>query len=194
MKPGIKKTVTLLVSLNVIMFLFGLVVLPPLYDVFCDITGLNGKTGVIGNSEASVLRTDNNKNVTVEFDTNINNKLPWKFWTKTRKLDVTPGEIYEVNFEVENLATTQTYGQAVPSVTPASGSLYFKKTECFCFTRQELSPGEHKTMTVRFVVDPRLSENVKSMVLSYTFFSVVENISGQTENNIAKAQTNRTAL
>ncbi len=61
-------------------------------------------------------------------------------------------------------------GQAVPSVAPGMAAKYFSKTECFCFTRQTLGPGEGKEMPLRFVVDPALPENVRTVSLSYTFY------------------------
>lgn len=181
MDKEIKKTVIKLSSTAVLMFGFGYV-LVPIYDVFCDITGLNGKTGVISQYEANNLGADKNRSIAVEFDTNVNSRLPWRFSVDTRKVMVTPGEVVEVSFEVENLTANLTYGQAIPSVTPPKGSIYFNKTECFCFSRQDLGPGERKTMTVRFVVDPALPTEVKSMVLSYTFFPISDNVSGHNKD------------
>lgn len=178
MKSEIKNTVTALSSIAAIMFCFGYV-LVPIYDVFCDITGLNGKTGIISQNEADSLSADVNRSVTVEFDTNVNSELPWKFHADTRKISVTPGELVEVSFEVVSLVANQTYGRAVPSVTPPKGSIYFNKTECFCFSQQDLGPGERKTMSVRFVVDPALPSDVTSLVLSYTFFAVEKKVSAR---------------
>ena len=80
--------------------------------------------------------------------------------------------------EAAYVATNRTprtiIGQAVPSVAPGVASLYFNKTECFCFTQQMLAPGETKRMLVRFVVDPNLPSEVTTMTLSYTFFEVPE--------------------
>jgi cytochrome c oxidase assembly protein subunit 11 len=188
MNSKIKNTVTTLSSIAVIMFCFGYV-LVPIYDVFCDITGLNGKTGVISKNEANSLSFDINRSVTVEFDTNVNSKLPWKFHADTRKINVIPGKLVEVSFQVESLAANQTFGKAVPSVTPPKGSIYFNKTECFCFSEQDLGPGERKTMSVRFVVDPALPLDVKSLVLSYTFFAMEKNVT--TRNKDLKINSNK---
>lgn len=155
----------------VAMFGFGYA-LVPLYNVFCDITGINGKTGRISRSEAAAATVDMNRRVTVEFDTNINTALPWRFEAAERKLKVHPGELAEAVFIVENPSDTVTAGRAVPSVAPATASLFFNKTECFCFTRQELQPGERKEMVVRFVVDSGLPEKIATLTLSYTFFNV----------------------
>lgn len=151
------------------MFGFGYVMVP-IYDLLCDVTGLNGKTGEVSQVEAEAKHVDMDRLVTVEFDTNVNPTLPWKFKATEFKMNVHPGEIAEAVFVVENTSDKAVVGQAVPSVVPALASLYFDKTECFCFTTQLLEPGERKEMIVRYVVGSELPENISTMTLSYTFF------------------------
>lgn len=151
------------------MFGFGYA-LVPLYSVFCELTGLNGKTGQISAAEAAALTTDAKRIVTVEFDTNVNGALPWAFRPLQRRVQVHPGEMGEALFAAENVSDRTVVGQAVPSVAPAKAAVYFNKTECFCFTQQMLAPGERREMPVRFIVDPRLPADVTTLVLSYTFF------------------------
>jgi len=153
------------------MFGFGYV-LVPIYNVFCDVTGLNGKTGEISQREASVGVVDTDRLVTVEFDTNVNPALPWKFGASKYKMRVHPGEVAEAVFFAENKSSRSITGQAIPSVAPEQASLFFNKTECFCFSQQILGPGERKDMIVRFVVDAKLPEKISTMTLSYTFFEV----------------------
>ncbi len=171
MTQDITRTVKKLGLFAIAMFGFGYV-LVPIYDVLCDITGLNGKTGEISQSEAETKRVDVDRLVTVEFDTNVNPALPWKFKAAEYKMKVHPGEIAEAVFIVENESDRSVIGQAVPSVAPAQASLYFNKTECFCFTKQILEPGERKEIIVRFVVDTELPKKISTMTLSYTFFRV----------------------
>ena len=158
-----------LAILAIAMFGFGYV-LVPIYNVFCDVTGLNGKTGNIEKEQAEKLVVDQNRMVTVEFDTNINGSLPWSFHAEKHELKVHPGKITDAMFVVENQSDETIVGQAIPSVAPSEASLYFKKTECFCFTQQTLAPRERKEMLVRFVVNPDLPEDISMMTLSYTFF------------------------
>lgn len=165
------RTVKKLFVFAIAMFGFGYVMVP-IYDVLCDITGLNGKTGEISQSEAEINRVDVDRLVTVEFDTNVNPALPWKFKVAEYKMKIHPGEIAEAVFIVENKSDKSVIGQAVPSVAPAQASLYFNKTECFCFIKQVLGPRERKEMIVRFVVDSKLPEKITTMTLSYTFFRV----------------------
>jgi cytochrome c oxidase assembly protein subunit 11 len=164
-----RTTVIKLFMVSIAMFGFGYA-LVPLYDVFCDLTGLNGKTGEITVAEANRLTVDTSRMVTVEFDTNVSSKLPWEFRAEKRTMQVHPGEVYTATFYATNLADHPITGQAVPSVAPGKASLYFNKTECFCFTQQVLASGESKQMPVRFVIDPALPESVEILTLSYTFF------------------------
>lgn len=150
------------------MFGFGYA-LVPLYDVLCEITGLNGKTGRLDAETAAAATVDESRLVTVEFVANTNG-LPWSFYPVTNKVRVHPGEVIEVDFIAENKAPSPITGQAVPSVSPNEGARYFSKTECFCFTQQTLGPNESKTMPVRFIVSSNLPKQVSTITLSYTFF------------------------
>ena len=168
-KKDIKVTTKRLYLLVLFMFGFGFAMVP-IYDVLCDVTGLNGKTGVLAVDETDALTVDQDRMVTVEFDTNINDALPWSFVAKDYKIRVHPGEVSEAIFIVKNRTGRAIVGQAIPSVAPPQASLFFNKTECFCFTEQTLNAHEEKEMKVRFVVDSKLPEKIETMTLSYTFF------------------------
>jgi cytochrome c oxidase assembly protein subunit 11 len=157
-----------LALLTLAMFGFGFA-LVPIYDVFCEITGLNGKTGRV---EAAALegQADLSREVTVEFVTSVNGALDWEFVADVGRMTVHPGQIYEATFTARNRSSRSTVGQAVPSVAPNTAALYFNKTECFCFTRQAFDAGESRKMPVRFVVDRELPTQVRTITLSYTFF------------------------
>lgn len=172
MKNNAIKTAKKLGLVAVAMFGFGYLMVP-IYDVLCDITGFTGKTGQISQSQAKTADIDLNRLVTVQFDTNVNPTLPWKFKAAKFKQTVRPGEIAEAIFTVENTSSKPVIGQAIPSVAPEQASLFFNKTECFCFINQVLAPGEKKEMVVRFVVDSDLPEDISTMTLSYTFFKAL---------------------
>ena len=150
------------------MFGFGFA-LVPLYNVFCELTGLNGKTGVV---EASALNdaVDETRLVTVEFTGSVNSRLPWEFAPVDYKMQVHPGKVYEAAFVARNLGAMAKVGQAVPSVSPSEASRYFDKTECFCFTEQRFEAGETRELPLRFVVDTDLPAEITTVTLSYTFF------------------------
>lgn len=172
MGGNIRRTSVKLLLVTVAMFGFGYAMVP-FYRVFCELTGINGKTGTLTAEQAGNLVTDSSRTVTVEFDTNVNSDLPWDFKAETFKAHVYPGNVNDAIFVVENKSDKPVTGQAVPSVAPGQASLYFKKTECFCFTQQTLAPGERREMRVRYVVEPGLPASISTLTLSYTFFKVV---------------------
>ncbi|MBT8434256.1 MAG: cytochrome c oxidase assembly protein [Gammaproteobacteria bacterium] len=153
------------------MFGFGFA-LVPLYDVFCDITGLNGKTGRIEASEIDSSLVDTSRTIEVRFLANTGNGLPWEFQPLVRKMEIHPGQVYEAVFRVRSASDGSTLGQAIPSVSPGLAAEFFNKTECFCFTEQELAGRETVDMPVRFVVGTGISRNIEQITLSYTFFSL----------------------
>lgn len=176
-KQANRRVVKRLGMAALLMFGFGFA-LVPLYDVFCDITGINGKTGRIELEEALSQTVDADREVTVEFLATVHSDLPWEFRPVVKKIKVHPGEVTEVNYYARNMTNAVITGQAVPSLAPGLAAKYFSKTECFCFTRQALGPGEAKEMPLRFIVDPELPENVRTVSLSYTFFQAKPEVAG----------------
>ena len=108
--------------------------------------------------------------ITVQFDGGVNSKLPWEFKPEQATLQVHPGRQYEALYFARNTSDRAIVGNAVPSLAPARSSGYFNKTECFCFTTQTLQAGESRDMPVRFIIDPDLPADVKTITLSYTFY------------------------
>lgn len=162
-----RRTAAKLALVALAMFGFGYL-LVPLYDVACRVLGLNGKTGRV---EAVASAVDTQRTVTVEFTGQSMAGLPWEFRPMTKRIDVHPGETVVVKYYARNTARETVTGQAVPSVAPGRAAPHFKKIECFCFTRQELKPGEALEMPVRFTVLPDLAPEVQVVTLSYAFFN-----------------------
>ena len=150
------------------MFGFGYA-LVPLYDVFCEITGLGGRTGVVQAGSLPV-RSDENRLVTLQFHGTVNSALPWDFRPAVREIKVHTGRLYEARYVVWNRSGRSTVGQAVPRVTPADASGYLNKTWCFCFEDQHFEPGETREVSVRFVVSEQLPRRIEALTLSYIFF------------------------
>lgn len=156
----------------VAMFGFGYL-LVPLYDVFCEITGLNGKTGRLSEAEvAAGYQPDLQRSVKVQFVAANSADMPWEFRPVVASMTVHPGQLYAASFVAANPTARDMVAQAVPSVAPTQASRYFNKTECFCFTQQPLAAGERKEMPLRFIVDPRLPQTVRTLTLAYTLFDV----------------------
>ena len=151
------------------MFGFGFA-LVPIYDVFCEVTGLNGKTSGDVAVIAPDSPVDTSRQVTVEFIASLNANMPWEFEPVTRAVRVHPGEAMKVEYVARNITTNPIVGSAVPSVSPGMAAPYFQKTECFCFTEQKLEANEERNMPVIFVVDPDLPDDISTLTLSYTFF------------------------
>jgi len=166
------KLVRKLVFIVLGMFGFGYA-LVPIYDVFCDITGLNGKTGSEAVAEVK-YEVDLTREITLEFITSLNESAPMEFRTETKKMKIHPGKYYTVNFYAKNKTDKKMVARAIPSVTPGLAAEYLKKTECFCFSEQTFEPNESKTMPVRFVVNPKLPARYKTITLAYTFFDNTE--------------------
>ena len=160
----------LLVTVGMFGFGFALV---PLYDLFCDVTGLNGKT----NTEAFVPVAeliDTTRQVTVQFVATNNENMQWEFRPEVFKVKVHPGQEIETMFYARNPSAKEMIGQAIPSVSPGRAAAYFHKTECFCFNQQILTGGEAVDMPLKFIVDRDVPDNVKTITLSYTLFDVTE--------------------
>ncbi len=154
------------------MFVFCLTVLPPLYDLICDVAGLNGKTK--GKSEAVEVAVDTSRTVEVSFVSVNNEGMSWEFGPRDNKLLVHPGEAVTTHFFARNPSEKIMVGQAVPSMVPHNATDYFHKTECFCFNQQVLAPKEEAELGLQFIVDQDIPKGVKSIVLSYTLFDATE--------------------
>lgn len=162
-----------LVIVALLMFGFGYA-LVPIYDVLCDITGQNIKVQESATNEVAMV-VDENRDVTVEFVTSINESTPLQFSAETRSMKIHPGQYYTVNFYAKNNLPVELKAQAIPSITPGLAEEFFNKVQCFCFELQTFAPHEEKTMPVRFVVNPKLPERYKTITLSYTFFDRTNN-------------------
>jgi len=157
------------------MFVFGYA-LVPLYKTICEMTGINilalGEQVIPGQRAlaASNTQVDTSRTITVEFD--ANSRGPWDFKPAQRTLQVHPGELTTVMYEFQNIQNRRMSAQAIPSYAPQQAQAHFNKLECFCFNQYTLEPGEKKAWPVVFVIDPKLSKDVKTITLSYTFFEV----------------------
>ncbi|HUD34539.1 MAG TPA: cytochrome c oxidase assembly protein [Variovorax sp.] len=162
------------------MFAFGYVLIP-VYRHICEMTGINilslTERQVPGNGSAGAQvrvpensQVDMSRTITVEFDANV--RGPWDFKPAQRSIEVHPGELKSVMYEFQNVQNRRMAAQAIPSYAPAQAAPYFNKLECFCFSQYTLEAGEKKEWPVAFVIDPKISKDVRTITLSYTFFEV----------------------
>lgn len=158
-----------------VMLAFGYA-LGPIYNAICEMTGINvlalGERGFAGARSDAVINTqvDRSRSITVEFD--ANSRGPWEFKPAQRSVQVHPGELTTVLYEFQNVQNRRMTAQAIPSYAPMQAAAHFNKLECFCFSQYTLAPGEKKSWPVAFVIDPKLSKDVTTITLSYTFFEV----------------------
>ncbi len=167
--PKIKQHLRILIFSVVGMFGFGFALIP-LYDVFCDITGLNGKDYSRAGSSPQTATVDKSRTVKVEFVTYLNKQLPWQFKPEINSIELHPGERYQVSFVATNQSDQATFGRAVPSISPGYGAQYLVKTECFCFQEQMLAANAEAVMPLLFYVDPNIPADISTLTLAYTLF------------------------
>ena len=151
--------------------------LGPIYDAICRVTGINvlalSERNIWGQPSGGAVantQVDESRTITVEFDTNV--RGPWQFAPSVRTMQVHPGALNTVMYEFQNVQNRRMAAQAIPSYAPQQAGAHFNKLECFCFNQYVLEPGEKNSWPVVFVVDPKLSKDVKTITLSYTFFEV----------------------
>jgi cytochrome c oxidase assembly protein subunit 11 len=174
-KQANSKMVGKLAVITVAMFAFGYA-LVPMYKAICEMTGINilalGDRNIPGAQATTPANTqiDTTRTITVEFDANSSG--PWKFKPALRSMQVHPGELATVMYEFQNVQNHKMSAQAIPSYAPKQAAAYFNKLECFCFNQYTLEAGEKKQWPVAFVIDPKLSKDVNTITLSYTFFEV----------------------
>jgi cytochrome c oxidase assembly protein subunit 11 len=166
-RPSHARLVRRLVLVAVGMFGFGFAMWP-LYNVFCDLTGLGGRGVKVAEGPVQVQASD--RQVKIRFDATVNSSLPWLFEAQEKSAVIPLGEMSETLYLAMNPTDEDITGHAIYNVTPPEASLYFVKTECFCFTEQVLLANQTREMPVYYFIQPDLPEHIKELTLSYTFF------------------------
>jgi cytochrome c oxidase assembly protein subunit 11 len=163
-----RRMLTRLSIVAVGMFGFGFA-LVPFYDHICRALGVNS---LVERAELPAnTQVDLTRKITIEFDANAHG-MPWRFQPAVRHMEVHPGQMVHLEYEVANVRSSAVTGQAVASYGPALAGRFVRKLECFCFTQQTLAAGETRRMPVSFVVDASLPADINTFTLSYTFFEV----------------------
>jgi cytochrome c oxidase assembly protein subunit 11 len=165
-----RSTLIKLFVVAALMFGFGFA-LVPMYKAICEVTGINNLVQRdVSAREAKNTQVDASRTVSIEFDANA--RGPLRFRPEQNTLDIHPGEVMTVMYQVTNEQNRTVKAQAIPSYAPKQATEYFNKIECFCFTQQTLAPNETRRMPVVFVVDPKLPKDIRTITLSYTFFEL----------------------
>ncbi|WP_404466167.1 cytochrome c oxidase assembly protein [Vreelandella aquamarina] len=182
-EAGVKRTVIRSVAALVGMFAFAFA-LVPLYDVFCRITGLNGK---VDTTAKAIIHeeVDQTRFITVQFITRGSAGLPWQMSVETRQMRVHPGQTAEVDFTFTNNSHLESWGRAVPSVSPSSATTHLRKVSCFCFQEQQLQGDERLTIPLIFQLARDLPEDINTITLVYTLYPVQRIALNPVNNNSA---------
>ncbi|AOT06713.1 cytochrome c oxidase assembly protein [Pseudoalteromonas luteoviolacea] len=163
-----------LTVLGMFAFAFALV---PLYDVFCDITGLNGKVDLVVAQKSEGV--DESREVEVSFTTHAKSTTPFKVKALQYSVNVQPGKLSEVKFLAHNFSDRDRVMQAIPSVSPGQAAKYLHKLACFCFDQQPMAANESVEFTLRFYVDTELPKDVQELTLSYTLYDITESVTAE---------------
>ncbi|MCE8015021.1 cytochrome c oxidase assembly protein [Halomonas sp. MCCC 1A17488] len=169
-QAGVRRTVWRTVAALVGMFAFAFA-LVPMYDAFCRLTGINGKVDTTARAIVNE-EVDESRMVTVQFITRNGTGLPWRMEAETRQVRLHPGQTSEVNFIFRNQSDAESWGRAVPSVSPSSATRHVRKTSCFCFEEQQLQAGERIELPLVFQLARDLPPEVHTVTLVYTLYPV----------------------
>ena len=156
----------------------------PLYKLFCQVTGFGG-TPKINNIQDEIKITQ--KDIKIEFNSDINKKLNWYFKPVQRSINIKIGDSVLAFYKVKNKSNKSVSGTATYNIIPFEAAQYFNKVDCFCFENQTLGPNEEAVLPVNFFIDPKILDDpsvnhLKSIVLSYTFFESQDNLEEISKN------------
>lgn len=146
----------------------------PLYRLFCQVTGFGGTPQIAAGTVAPGA-VASIPPFRVQFNADTNAELPWDFAPEQREVRVKAGEEVLIAYRATNNAAQPVAGTAIFNVTPPDAGAYFVKTQCFCFEKQTLQPGQSMDFPVLFFVDPAIADDpeaadIREITLSYTFY------------------------
>ncbi|MBE8182678.1 MAG: cytochrome c oxidase assembly protein [Candidatus Portiera sp.] len=174
---GIRRT--LIKSLIGLVFMFGFAfALVPIYDVLCEVTGLNGRSQFLTNpvkqKNIDKVVVDYSRKIKLQFDASNNKHVPIEFEPNQRNTLINPGDIKTFTYRVKNTTGKDMVLQAIPSTSPNEVASYLRKIECFCFNQQPLAAGEEAELSVRLYIHSSLPKEINAMTLSYTLYDITE--------------------
>lgn len=175
-----------LVGAAVLMFGFGFA-LVPLYDVFCDITGINGKgferktatatedipPSVIQSATIKAPQQETSaRSIQVQFIAQPQSGFSGDFYPKSVTMSTKVNQAVTTAYIARNATDKELFLQAIPSISPAEAAIYVTKMECFCFQQQTLAAGQQREMGLTFSVSDELPEHIHKVTFSYSLYPV----------------------
>ena len=114
------------------------------------------------------------KIIRLNIETKVEENLSWKFLTESNFKNVKIGQIYKIDFNVENYGSTKSSGKAIYKIYPVLLKKYFVEIDCFCYTKQSLLPGEKSKYSITFYIDPDMLSDprtidIQNIDISYIF-------------------------
>ena len=122
-------------------------------------------------------KDNNQETITLNLDTKVDENLSWNFFTTNNSLEVKIGQLYKIDFNVENYSSSKSSGKAIYSVKPELLKKYFVEIDCFCYRKQTLLPSEKSTYSITFYIDPKIlsdlkPKDIKDINIYYTFLNI----------------------
>ena len=119
-------------------------------------------------------KDNSQKIITLNLDTKVEENLFWSFSTINNSMKVKIGQLYKIDFNVENYGSGKSSGKAIYEVSPILLKKYFVEIDCFCYKKQTLLAGEKSTYSITFYIDPKMLSDSKvndteNMSIYYTF-------------------------
>jgi cytochrome c oxidase assembly protein subunit 11 len=148
-------------------FAFAMV---PLYRVFCEVTGIN-------RDEAQVLaintQVDTSRLVLVQLLANVEMPPSGACTRPAAAIPAHPGELIQVDFELENLADRAVSGLAVASYAPAAARAISARSNVSASASSIWRPGTAR-LPVMFVLDRQIPPDLGVVTAVLPFFRQVK--------------------
>ena len=121
-------------------------------------------------------KDNNQETIMLNLDTKVDENLSWNFFTTNNSLEVKIGQLYKIDFNVENYSSSKSSGKAIYSIKPELLKKYFVEIDCFCYKKQTLLPSEKSTYSITFYIDPKIlsdlkPKDIKDINIYYTFLN-----------------------
>lgn len=153
------------------MFAFGFA-LVPLYDVFCEVTGLNGKNYSVQSDQPVTSNEEHIETMIVDLrlTSDPESRDHWQFQPEQKVIPIQSGKMIKTHYELTNPTDKEITVRAVPSIAPGHWAKYLVKIECFCFDEQPVPPNGTVELPLQVTLSANTPEEVNQLTLSYRIY------------------------
>jgi len=152
------------------MFGFGFA-LVPLYDVFCEVTGLNGKFySTVQNESDSAGTLMSERVVNLRLTADADSRDQWQFFPERNLIGIQAGKMIKTHYAFTNPTNQDITIRAVPSIAPGHWAKYLVKIECFCFNEQPVPAGGSVELPLQVTLSANTPDEVNHLTLSYRIY------------------------